>query len=53
MIFNAIQASALETAEKMINAALRYDPATLRDVADLDGKLLLIKSTLPPLSICI
>jgi len=53
VIFNAIQASALETAEKMINAALRYDPATLRDVADLDGKLLLIKSTLPPLSICI
>lgn len=53
MIFSAIQASAFEAAEKIINAALEYDPATQRRIAELEGKLLLIESTLPPFSVAI
>ena len=53
MIFNAMQASAFEAAEKIINAALEYDPATQRQIAALEGKLLLIKSHLPPLKLAI
>ena len=41
MIFNALQASAFEAAEKIINSALEYDPATQRQIAALEGKLLL------------
>ncbi len=53
MIFNAMQASAFETAEKIINAALEYDPATQRHIAALEGKILLVESTLPPFSVAI
>ena len=53
MIFNALQASAFEAAEKIINSALEYDPATQRQIAALEGKLLLVESTLPPLSVAI
>ena len=53
MIFSAIQASAFEAAEKIINVALEYDPATQRRIAELEGKLLLIESTLPPVSVAI
>lgn len=53
MIFNAMQASAFEAAEKIINAALEYDPATQRQIAALEGKLLLIESNLPPLKLAI
>ncbi|MDG1818468.1 MAG: SCP2 sterol-binding domain-containing protein [Porticoccaceae bacterium] len=53
MIFNAMQASAFEAAEKIINAALEYDPASQRQIAALEGKLLLVESTLPPLSVAI
>ena len=53
MIFNAMQASAFEAAEKLINTALEYDPATQRQIAALEGKLLLIESNLPPLSVAI
>jgi ubiquinone biosynthesis protein UbiJ len=53
VIFNAMQASAFEAAEKIINAALEYDPATQRHIAELNGKLLLVESTVPPLSVAI
>jgi len=53
VIFKAMQASAFEAAEKIINAALEYDPATQRQIAALEGKLLLVQSTLPPLSVAI
>jgi ubiquinone biosynthesis protein UbiJ len=53
VIFNAMQASAFEAAEKIINAALEYDPATQRQIAALEGKLLLIESNLPPLKLAI
>ena len=53
MIFNAMQASAFEAAEKIINTALEYDPATQRHIAKLEGKLLLIESSLPPLKVAI
>lgn len=53
MIFNAMQASAFEAAEKLINTALEYDPATQRQIAELEGKLLLVESTMPPLKVAI
>jgi len=53
VIFNAMQASAFEAAEKLINAALEYDPATQRQIAELEGKLLLIESNMPPLKVAI
>jgi ubiquinone biosynthesis protein UbiJ len=53
VIFNAMQASAFEAAEKLINTALEYDPATQRQIAELEGKLLLIESTMPPLKVAI
>jgi ubiquinone biosynthesis protein UbiJ len=53
VIFNAMQASAFEAAEKIINAGLEYDPATQRKIAELEGKILLVESTLPPVSVAI
>ena len=49
MFFSALQSGAFETAENLINGALKYDPATLRKMGELEGKLLLIESTVPPL----
>jgi ubiquinone biosynthesis protein UbiJ len=48
-----MQASVFEAAEKIINTALEYDPATQRHIAELEGKLLLIESNLPPLKVAI
>jgi ubiquinone biosynthesis protein UbiJ len=48
-----MQASAFEAAEKLINTALEYDPATQRQIAELEGKLLLVESTMPPLKVAI
>ena len=53
MIFTALQSGAFEAAEKLINRALQYDPATLRKIAQLEGKLLLIESNLPPLRLAL
>ena len=53
MIFSSLQSSALEAAEKLINSALQYDPATQRRIAELEGKLLLVESTVPPFSLAI
>ena len=51
MFFSALQSGAFETAENLINGALKYDPATLRKMGELEGKLLLIESTVPPLKL--
>ena len=51
MFFSALQSGAFEAAESLINGALKYDPATLRKMGELEGKLLLIESTMPPLKL--
>jgi len=51
VFFSALQSGAFETAENLINCALKYDPATLRKMGELEGKLLLIESTVPPLKL--
>ena len=51
MFFSALQSGAFEAAESLINSALKYDPATLRKMGELEGKVLLIESTMPPLKL--
>jgi len=51
VFFSALQSGAFEAAESLINGALKYDPATLRKMGELEGKLLLIESTMPPLKL--
>jgi len=51
VFFSALQSGAFEAAESLINGALKYDPATLRKMGELDGKVLLIESTMPPLKL--
>lgn len=42
--------AALASAEKMLNAALRYDPATRIGLAQLEGKILAVQITAPALN---
>jgi ubiquinone biosynthesis protein UbiJ len=51
VFFSALQSGAFEAAESLINSALKYDPATLRKMGELEGKVLLIESTMPPLKL--
>ena len=51
MFFSALQSGAFETAETLINSALKYDPASLRKMGELEGKLLLVESSVPPLKL--
>jgi len=44
---------ALEGAETLINAALTKDPASKQALTKLEGQVLLVESTLPPLTIAI
>ena len=53
VIFNALQSSALEAVEKLINSALEYDPATQRRIAELEGETSTGESTAPPFSVAI
>lgn len=53
MLFAAIQSTALEGVEHLINAALKYDPASARDLAALEGQIILVESSMPPLSIAL
>ena len=53
MIFAALQSAALEAVEKIINAALAHDPASAKRLAALEGKMLLVDSSIPPLQISI
>ncbi len=45
--------TALEGAETLINAALTNDPASKRALSKLEGQVLLVESTLPPLTVAI
>jgi ubiquinone biosynthesis protein UbiJ len=51
VFFSALQSGAFEAAENLVNGALKYDPATLRKMGELEGKLLLMESTMPPLKL--
>ena len=53
MIFAALQSAALEAVAKIINAALPHDPASAKRLAALEGKMLLVDSSIPPLQISI
>ena len=53
MLFAALQSSAFEGIEHLINSALRYDPASARDLAALEGQIILVKSSMPPLSLAL
>ena len=53
MFFSALQSAALEGVEKMINAALVYDPSTRRQLTALQGKILLVESSTPSLRIAV
>ena len=46
---NTFTIAALASAEKMLNAALRYDPATRIGLARLEGKILAVQITAPAL----
>jgi ubiquinone biosynthesis protein UbiJ len=53
VIFAALQSAALEGAEKIINAALVHDPASAERLRALQGKVLLVDSSMPPLRIAV
>lgn len=48
---NTLTIAALASAEKMLNAALRYDPATRIGLAQLEGKILAVQITAPAITI--
>lgn len=49
MIFDRLHSTALMGVETAINQALQYDPATRAAIAELEGTVLAIESTLPPI----
>ena len=53
MLFAALKSTALEGVEYLINAALKYDPASARDLSALEGQIVLVESSMPPLSIAL
>ncbi len=53
MIFSTLQAGAFNGLELAINSALKYDPATLRELSALEGQVLLVDCTLPAMRIAI
>ncbi len=48
---STLSLAALASAEKMLNAALRYDPATRLGLARLEGKILAVQITAPAITI--
>ncbi|MGV6807359.1 MAG: ubiquinone biosynthesis accessory factor UbiJ [bacterium] len=48
-----IQQTALAGLEVVINKALDYDPAAQNAIESLDGKVLAVTSTMPPMGFCI
>jgi len=50
---NTLTIAALASAEKMLNAALRYDPATRIGLARLEGKIIALQITTPGIAIFI
>jgi ubiquinone biosynthesis protein UbiJ len=53
VIFSTLQAGALSGLELAINSALKYDPATLRELSTLKGQVLLVDCTSPAMQIAI
>jgi ubiquinone biosynthesis protein UbiJ len=53
VIFSTLQAGALSGLELAINSALKYDPATLRELSTLEGQVLLVDCTSPAMRIAI
>ncbi|MGB2533047.1 MAG: ubiquinone biosynthesis accessory factor UbiJ [Porticoccaceae bacterium] len=53
MIFSTLQAGALSGLELAINSALKYDPATLRELSTLEGQVLLLDCTSPAMRIAV
>lgn len=53
MLLEAVHSGAVGAIEKMLNAALAYDPVSRDRLAGLDGKVILLKSDFPPLSIAV
>ncbi|WP_062063155.1 ubiquinone biosynthesis accessory factor UbiJ [Cellvibrio sp. OA-2007] len=48
---NTFALAALASAEKMLNTALRYDPATRIGLAQLEGKILALQITAPAITV--
>ena len=48
-----MQKTALEGVERLINRALEYDPVSAKALTHLDGQIIRIDSTMPPISISI
>ena len=48
-----IQKTALEGIERLINSALEYDPISVKALTQLNGQIIRIDSTMPPISISI
>jgi ubiquinone biosynthesis protein UbiJ len=53
VIFSTLQAGALSGLELAINSALKYDPATLRELSTLEGQVLLVDCTSPAMRIAV
>lgn len=53
MIFAALQSAALETVEKIVNAALSHDPASAQNLASMAGRIVLIDSSVPSLRVAL
>lgn len=53
MMFSALRKTALGGAEALIDTALAHDPASASALAQLEGQVLLIESTLPPITIAL
>ena len=53
MIFGALQASALEGLEQIINGVLIHDPASAQQLAKMQGKIILIDSSLPAIRVAV
>jgi ubiquinone biosynthesis protein UbiJ len=53
VIFSTLQAGAFNGLELAINSALKYDPATLRELTALEGQVLLVDCTMPAMRIAI
>lgn len=51
--FVAFQSAALEGIEKIINVALSYDPASAAQLAEMEGKVMLVDSSMPSLRIAV
>jgi ubiquinone biosynthesis protein UbiJ len=52
-MLTVIQKTALEGVERLINSALEYDPISAKALTQMNGQIIRIDSTMPPISISI